>query len=57
MDNDTILVVFGDHGMTEEGTHGGSSDREIRSALFSYSKKGFPMKQLVSFLNEDDIFL
>jgi len=26
MDDDTTIVVFGDHGMTQEGSHGGSSD-------------------------------
>jgi phosphatidylinositol glycan class O len=30
MDNDTVLLIFGDHGMTDGGTHGGSSDKEIR---------------------------
>eukprot|EP01080_Neovahlkampfia_damariscottae_P004179 gene4179-7489_t len=37
MDNDTILMVFGDHGMTDDGNHGGESNLEIESALFVYS--------------------
>lgn len=42
MDDDTTLVVFGDHGMTVEGSHGGNSDLEMRTAVFSYQKKPFP---------------
>jgi phosphatidylinositol glycan class O len=44
MDNDTILMVFGDHGMTHDGNHGGASQEELRSVLFSYYKRGFHMK-------------
>ncbi|KAL1915662.1 uncharacterized protein VTP21DRAFT_6421 [Calcarisporiella thermophila] len=40
MDEDTLLVVMGDHGMDPKGDHGGDSDLEVRSALFMYSKKG-----------------
>lgn len=43
MDRDTTLVVFGDHGMTSDGSHGGSSELEMRSALFAYQKTAFPM--------------
>jgi phosphatidylinositol glycan class O len=45
MDEDTVLMVFGDHGMTDDGNHGGASQQELRSVLFSYSKSGFSMKQ------------
>jgi phosphatidylinositol glycan class O len=37
--DDTLLVVFGDHGMDSTGNHGGESDDEIEAALFMYSKK------------------
>ncbi|GIX77178.1 GPI ethanolamine phosphate transferase 3 [Caerostris extrusa] len=37
--NDTILLVLGDHGMTENGDHGGDSIQEISTALFFYSPK------------------
>ena len=40
LDNDTLLVVFGDHGMDSKGDHGGESDEEIEAALWMYSKKG-----------------
>ena len=45
MDNDTVLIVCGDHGMTDDGNHGGASKNELRSVLFSYHKGGFPMKR------------
>jgi phosphatidylinositol glycan class O len=38
LDNDTLLVVIGDHGMTETGDHGGDSKLELETALFFYSK-------------------
>ncbi|EDV26994.1 uncharacterized protein TRIADDRAFT_22857 [Trichoplax adhaerens] len=37
IDNDTILLIMGDHGMTRTGDHGGDSDAEITAALFVYS--------------------
>ena len=57
MDNDTVLLIFGDHGMTDGGTHGGSSDKEIRSALLSYSKRGFPLKALSKDLGKHSLFV
>lgn len=45
MDNETTLIIYGDHGMTQDGNHGGDSDKEVRTVLFSYSKGGFPMLQ------------
>jgi phosphatidylinositol glycan class O len=44
MDNQTTLVVFGDHGcITEDGSHGGVTPDELRTALFAYQKTPFPM--------------
>lgn len=37
LDKDTILFVFGDHGMTQTGDHGGDSNDELDAALFVYS--------------------
>ncbi|XP_068944714.1 GPI ethanolamine phosphate transferase 3 isoform X6 [Petaurus breviceps papuanus] len=37
LENDTLLVVAGDHGMTETGDHGGDSKSEVMAALFLYS--------------------
>ncbi|KAK8726328.1 hypothetical protein OTU49_010212 [Cherax quadricarinatus] len=35
--NDTVLIIFGDHGMTKTGDHGGDSTDETEAALFLYS--------------------
>jgi GPI ethanolamine phosphate transferase 3 subunit O len=40
LDDDTLLVVMGDHGMDGKGDHGGESDDEVEAALWMYSKKG-----------------
>lgn len=37
LENDTLLVVIGDHGMTKSGDHGGDSELETSTALFLYS--------------------
>jgi len=37
LDNDTVLFVLGDHGMTSTGDHGGDSFDELDAALFVYS--------------------
>jgi phosphatidylinositol glycan class O len=34
--DDAVLLVFGDHGMTSHGDHGGDSPNELHSALFVY---------------------
>lgn len=38
MTDDTLLVVVGDHGMTDRGDHGGDSREEVDAALWMYSK-------------------
>ena len=42
IDEETNLIIFGDHGMTDEGDHGGDTPREISTVLFTYSKRGKP---------------
>ncbi|XP_040915515.1 GPI ethanolamine phosphate transferase 3 [Toxotes jaculatrix] len=37
LQNDTLLVVMGDHGMTDTGDHGGESQKETDAAVFLYS--------------------
>ncbi|GAM86076.1 hypothetical protein ANO11243_040860 [Dothideomycetidae sp. 11243] len=39
IDDDTVLVVMGDHGMDAKGDHGGESDDEIEAAIWLYSKR------------------
>lgn len=41
MDNSTILFVMGDHGMTEDGNHGGATAEETKTILFAYTNKNF----------------
>ena len=44
MDNSTLLLVFGDHGMTDAGNHGGDTINERNSIIFAYSKTEFDQK-------------
>lgn len=39
IDDSTLLIVMGDHGMDAKGDHGGESDDEVEAALWMYSKK------------------
>ncbi|PVH98746.1 hypothetical protein DM02DRAFT_565880 [Periconia macrospinosa] len=39
LDDSTLLVVMGDHGMDAKGDHGGESDDEIQAALWMYTKQ------------------
>ena len=39
LDDDTLLVVMGDHGMDPKGDHGGDSPGEVEAALWMYSKR------------------
>ncbi|KAI1735599.1 GPI ethanolamine phosphate transferase 3-like protein [Xylaria scruposa] len=39
IDQDTLLIVMGDHGMDGKGDHGGESDDEVEAALWMYSKQ------------------
>ncbi|GAA6002782.1 hypothetical protein JCM10207_007675 [Rhodosporidiobolus poonsookiae] len=43
MGNDTLLVVVGDHGMTDRGDHGGDSRDEVDAALWVFSKADAPL--------------
>ncbi|WFC97525.1 mannose-ethanolamine phosphotransferase gpi13 [Malassezia yamatoensis] len=41
LDDDTLFVLLGDHGMDATGDHGGDSELEVGAGLFMYAKKGF----------------
>ncbi len=41
IDDDTVLIVMGDHGMDGKGDHGGESEDEVEAALWMYSKRPF----------------
>ena len=45
MDNDTMLIVLGDHGMTEKGEHGRGSLSELDTTIAAYYKRGFKKYQ------------
>ncbi|KAK9495861.1 hypothetical protein V1508DRAFT_459127 [Lipomyces doorenjongii] len=40
-DDETLLVVLGDHGMDDKGDHGGDSKGEVEAGLFLYSSRPF----------------
>ncbi|XP_023334554.1 GPI ethanolamine phosphate transferase 3 [Eurytemora carolleeae] len=53
---DTVLVVLGDHGMTNSGDHGGDSLPEIEAGLFVYGLKlGFDLKAEASTVSQIDL--
>lgn len=51
IDDDTMLLILGDHGMTVSGDHGGASSDETEALLFAYSKQ----KQFVSTSYDNDV--
>ena len=38
LDEDTLLILIGDHGMDKTGDHGGDGELEVSSAVWIYSK-------------------
>ncbi|MCJ1403816.1 mannose-ethanolamine phosphotransferase gpi13 [Xylographa trunciseda] len=51
LDDQTLLVVMGDHGMDAKGDHGGESDDEVEAALWMYSKKGIFGRSKTEYVN------
>lgn len=49
-----LLLVFGDHGMKEDGGHGGGSLEETNSALFAFSKSNVFYKN-IDIVNQIDL--
>ena len=43
LDEDTLFVVMGDHGMTASGDHGGASNLEVNAGIYMRGK-GLPTR-------------
>lgn len=54
LDDDTLLLIFGDHGMTEHGDHGGATDDERLAALFAYSRRRLRFDIVYGMTDDDD---
>jgi hypothetical protein len=54
LNNDDLLIVMSDHGMTDGGAHGGASDAETSSFLFGYSP-ALQMRQTKSRIDQIDV--
>lgn len=54
MSNDTILIVIGDHGMTEDGNHGGDSDEETGTIIFGITKSSTFFTNFTDHLRVED---
>ncbi|VDM23970.1 unnamed protein product [Toxocara canis] len=55
IDEETFLIVMGDHGMTETGDHGGDADLETDAALFMYSHKRLLFSNPPSSISQIDL--
>lgn len=53
MDNHTVFIALGDHGMTDTGNHGGSDLQEVSTICAAYTKGGFPMKKKIAEMNKE----
>ena len=52
VDEETIVFVFGDHGMTVTGDHGGETELETTAALLVYTPTPlFPPMQVSTMCN------
>lgn len=49
IDDKTLLIVMGDHGMDPKGDHGGDTLLELESTLWMYSKKPFFGKPIMDY--------
>jgi len=60
IDDDTMLLFAGDHGMSQAGYHGGGTQQETNTAIVAYHKKGFMkyqnrgLKKIMRSVNETD---
>ena len=58
MNDNALLIVVGDHGMTSDGNHGGNSTDESNTVIWAYRKNGFNSKRskIYELLKFDDTF-
>ena len=62
IDNNTMLIFAGDHGMVKGGSHGGDTPQETNTAIVAYYKQGFMkyhhnnrrLKKIMRSINETD---
>lgn len=55
IDDKTVLIVMGDHGMDSTGNHGGDAPDELESTLFMYAKNKKFLKKDQSFYNVSEL--
>lgn len=48
IDDDTLLVIMGDHGMDQHGNHGGDSQDELESTIFLHCKQPGKLNKLLN---------
>lgn len=47
LQSDSLVLVFGDHGATRSGRHGGGTKEELESGMFAYTNKNFTFRALL----------
>lgn len=55
IDDNTVLIIMGDHGMDSTGNHGGDAPDELESTLFMYAKNKNFLKKDQSFYNISEL--
>lgn len=55
LDDNTVFMVMGDHGMDQTGNHGGDSVDELEAALWVYSKRSVFSKEGQHTVNQIDL--
>ncbi|QMW43095.1 hypothetical protein G4B11_006465 [Aspergillus flavus] len=62
IDENTLLVVLGDHGMDKHGNHGGETENEVQATLWMYTQRKYfghllvHSQELASYLNKSAVY-